>query len=134
MRGNNKNRDSKMWYHRGGPIGAGYPELAFAVDAELEVGRALLEPLLDALLLEPFPSAAASYLGVMSPPRPGMTGVLSDVLEALPAPKGNLLSYVDNEFDDVAGLLPAVVKEPQLLWGCKASCSRSMPESFQGLR
>lgn len=58
--------------------------------------------------------------------------MLREVLEALPAPKGNLLSYVVREAEDVAGLLPAVVNDPQLLWGLSASCSRSMPESFHG--
>ena len=68
-----------------------------------------------------------------SPPSPGIIGVLREVLDALPAPKGNLLSYgVDREADDVAGRLPAV--EPQPLVECRVSCSRSMPESFQGLR
>ena len=120
--------------HRGGPIGAGYPERV----AELEVpGREPTAPLLAEPLL-PFvavrPSALASYLGVMSPPSPGIIGVLREVVDALPAPKGNLLSYVVREAEDVAGRLPAVAIEPQPPVGLIASCSKSMPESFQGLR
>lgn len=38
------------------------------------------------------PSALASYLGVTSPPSPGIIGVFREVVDALLAPKGNLLS------------------------------------------
>ena len=88
---------------------------------------------MDVIELIPCPSALASYLGVTSPPSPGIIGVLRDVDEELLAPKGNLVSKgVESEAEEVAGRLLAA--EPQPLVECNASCSRSMPESFHGLR
>ena len=63
------------------------------------------------------PSAFASYLGVTSPPSPGIIGGFKEVVDALVAPKGNLLSKLlfEAEADEVAGRLPPVANEPQLL-------------------
>ncbi len=76
----------------------------------------------------PFPPpsalrAEASYLGVTSPPlpwpltmpRPGITGVLREVVDALLlVPKGNLVSKApERELEEVFGRLAEVPKEPQ---------------------
>lgn len=45
--------------HRGGPIGAGYPELAGALDVELEVGRET--PLVVRLGVDALGVAAAGF-------------------------------------------------------------------------
>jgi len=90
------------------------PELLLLL---LEVLPNAKEVLLVVLLRPP-----ASNLGVTSPPRPGIIGVafrevadmLLLLLLAAPA-KGNLLSYVETEAEEVAGRLPPVANEPQLV-------------------
>lgn len=95
-------------------------------------------------------------------PKPGMRGAERDEVEALPlVPKGNFVSKApERELDDVLGReveadVGAGAPRPQLalldmpceaLWAWPvdgaerpgapgaASCSRSMPESFHGLR
>lgn len=61
---------------------------------------------------------------------------MSELVDALPAPKGNLLSYggFERDADEVAGRLPAAVRDPHPFdVGVWESCSKSMPESFHGL-